>query len=139
MKQDRFYAYADSDMIGQATEAAERKELDEEAGIIRRIFHHGSTLSYKQTQFGEADVQITFHEQAKRNIGGVEIDCVKVEPDIDYYKDIIAHGLGEVLPNAISKAVGEGGLTDPEKVYLLRWTAAQQAGLEFDPPYIISV
>jgi hypothetical protein len=138
MAQDRFYAYADKAIIEQATAAAERKEFSEEVGIVRKLFHSGSTLSYKQTQFGEADVQITFHDQAKRTIDGVEVDCVIVEPDIDYYQDIVAHGLGEVLPNAIEKAVGEHGLTDPERVYLLRWTAAQQAGLEFDPPYVIS-
>lgn len=138
MAQDRFFAYADSAIIEQAREAADRGDLSEEAGIVRKLFHKGSTLSYKQTQFGEGDIQITFHERVKRSIDGVEIDCVKVEPDIDYYQDIIAHGLGEVLPNTIAHAVGEHGLTDPERVYLLRWTAARQAGLEFDPPYVIS-
>lgn len=44
-----------------------------------------------------------------KTIDGVE--CIKVEPDIDYYKDIGAHTLLEVIPNAATH-----GLTDPKKV-----------------------
>jgi hypothetical protein len=133
MKQDRFFAYADRALIEGAKESAKRGELSEEAKTFMKLFHHGSTLSYKQTQFSEADVQITFHEEDARKID--DVDCVKVEPDIDYYKDILAHGFGEVLRNMLTR-----GLTDPEKVYLLKWTATQEAGLpEFDPPYVISV
>src|SRR5574337_1278721 len=39
------------------------------------------TSSYKQIQFGEANVQLTFHEGETQSIDGV--DCVGVEPDID--------------------------------------------------------
>lgn len=56
-----------------------------------------------------------------------------VEPDIDYYKDIGAHALLEVIPNALT-----GGLTNPEMVYVLRWIAGRHVGVaEFDPPYTI--
>ena len=83
--------------------------------------HPGATSSYKQVQFGEANVQLTFHENDPR----VVIDgktCVLVEPDIDYYKDPGAHLLLEVLPNVFS------GLTDPRvQVYMLRWIAGRCA------------
>ena len=66
-----------------------------------------------------------------RTING--LDCIKLEPDIDYYKDPGAHVLLEVLPNAIT-----GGLTNPAAVYVLRWIAGRHAGVpEFAPPYTI--
>ena len=129
MKQDRFFAYADKSLIDQVRLAAAQGEFAPEAGAA--IFHPGATLSYKQIQFGEANVQITFHEEDSCKIG--DVDCIKVEPDIDYYKDLGAHALLEVVPNHIS-----GGLTKPEQVYLLRWIAGQRAGLPaFDPLYTI--
>jgi len=47
------------------------------------------------------------------------VDCIKVEPDIDYFQDLGAHTLLEVIPNSITH-----GLTDPKKVYVLRWMPA---------------
>ena len=56
-----------------------------------------------------------------------------VEPDIDYYKDLAAHALLEVVANGIT-----GSLTDPRQVYVLRWIAGRHAGVPgFDPPYTI--
>ena len=82
-------------------------------------------------QFGEANVQLTFHEGRTRTVDGV--DCVVVEPDIDYYKDLAAHALLEVLANGLT-----GSITDPRQVYVLRWIAGQRAGVpEFDPLYTI--
>jgi hypothetical protein len=76
-------------------------------------------------------VQLTFHEGDKQVIDGVS--CVRIEPDIDYYKDPLAHAILEVLPNAIT-----GGLSNPEVVYVLRWMAGRHAGVpEFAPPYTI--
>jgi hypothetical protein len=96
------------------------------------LFHKGATSSYKQIQFGEANVQITFHENDRKQIDAV--DCVLVEPDIDYFKDLAAHALLEVLPNGFS-----GQLTDPRVVYVLRWIAGRRAGVpEFDPLYTIA-
>jgi hypothetical protein len=40
----------------------------------------------------------------------------------------------EVLPNLLS-----GGKTDPRVVYMLRWIAERQAGLNFDPLYVMTV
>ena len=76
-------------------------------------------------------MQLTFHENDKKSIGGVA--CVIVEPDIDYFKDPLAHALLEVIPNTFS-----GGVSDPEAVYVLRWIAGRHAGVpEFNPPYVI--
>ena len=78
----------------------------------------------------EANVQLTLHENDKKSIDGV--DCVKVEADMDYYKDTGAHLILEVLVNQF------GGQTDPRVVYVLRWTAGRRAGRpEFNPPFTI--
>lgn len=80
----------------------------------------------------EANVQLTFHEKDTETICGVP--CIKVEPDIDYYKDLGAHALLEMIPNAITH-----GLTDPKKAYVLRWIAGRHAGVpEVAPPYTIA-
>ena len=96
------------------------------------IFHGTATRSWKQIQFGEANVQLTFHENdPTKQIDG--INCVKIEPDIDYYKDLGAHFLLEVVVNAVTHS-----LTDPKQVYVLRWIAGRQAGVpDFNPPYVI--
>jgi hypothetical protein len=127
--QDRFYAWADKNLVDQVKTAAQQGEFAPE--INPSFFHKGATSSYKQIQFGEANVQLTFHEKNIRSIDGV--DCVAVEPDIDYFKDLGAHALLEVLPNFLS-----GGLTDPKIVYVLRWIAGRHAGVpDFNPPYTI--
>ncbi|HKW65099.1 MAG TPA: hypothetical protein VJN89_21265 [Candidatus Acidoferrum sp.] len=128
--QDRFYAYADKNLVTQVKLAAQQGEFTPE--LDPHLFHKGATSSYKQTEFGEANVQLTFHEEDTRTIDGVE--CVVVEPDIDYYKDLAAHTLLEVLANALT-----GDLTDPKNVYVLRWIAGRRAGVpEFNPPYTIA-
>ena len=97
------------------------------------LFHPDATSSYKQIQFGEANVQLTFHEKDAAKINGVQ--CIKIEPDIDYFQDLGAHTLLEAIPNAITH-----GLTDPKQVYVLRWIAGKHAGVpEFAPPYTIAV
>jgi hypothetical protein len=129
MYQDRFFAYADRELIAQVEQAATQGQWLPEIGSA--FFHPGATKSFKQVQFGEANVQLTFHEGDKRRIDGV--DCVKVEPDIDYYRDLGAHTLLEVMPNILA-----GRKTDPRTVYVLRWIAGRHAGVpEFDPPYTI--
>lgn len=128
--QDRFFGYADKKLVDQVKLAAQQGEFAPE--IDPQIFHAGATSSYKQIQFGEANVQLTFHEGDTRQIDG--IDCVQVEPDIDYYKDLGAHFLLEVVVNALT-----GTLTNPRDVYVLRWIAGRHAGVaEFNPPYIIA-
>jgi hypothetical protein len=127
MKQDRFFAWAEAELVAQVVRAAGEGQFEPEPGAA--LFHPGATRSYKQVQFGEANVQITFHENDTRKIQSVP--CVKVELDIDYYKDPGAHALLEVLYHRLT-----GAATDPRQVYVLRWIAGRHAGVpEFEPPY----
>jgi hypothetical protein len=130
MAQDRFYGWADPALYDEVKLAASHGVFSREADFA--LFHTGATDSYKQIQFGEANVQLTFHADDTKVIDG--LTCIKMEPDIDYYKDLAAHALLEVITNAIS-----GSLTDPRQVYVLRWIAGRHAGVaEFDPPYVIA-
>lgn len=129
MRQDRFFAYADSALVTQVRQAAQHGEFDPQFGL--EINHPGATSSFKQNQFGEANVQFSFHEKDTKPINGVE--CVKVELDMDFFRDPLAHLFLEVFPNKVS-----GGKTDPRMIYVLRWLAGRHAGVpEFDPPYTI--
>lgn len=129
MQPDRFYGWARKPVVEALEEAAAQ-------GAFERIpnpaaFHPGATRSFKQIQFAEANVQLTLHEKETCRIGGQE--CVKLEADIDYYRDLGAHALLEVIPNALS-----GSRTDPRRVYVMRWTAARNTGApEFAPPYAL--
>jgi hypothetical protein len=130
LAQDRFFGFADKSIVDQVRRAAMEGEFRPEPNP--GLFHPDATSSFKQVQFGEANVQLTFHEKDTKKIDGV--DCIKVEPDIDYFQDLGAHTLLEVIPNSITH-----GLTDPKKVYVLRWIAGRHAGVpEFDPPYTIA-
>jgi hypothetical protein len=130
MANDRFFGYADPALYDQVKLAATHGEFAREQGFA--LFHKGATDSYKQVQFGEANVQLTFHADDTKAIDGLQ--CIKMEPDIDYFKDLAAHALLEVVSNGIS-----GSLTDPRQVYVLRWIAGRHAGVpEFNPPYIIT-
>jgi len=133
-KQDRFFCYVDQAIIPDVRAAVGHgfsQEPDPQAWG-----HGGATESYKQTQFDMANVQLTFHGRDTATFtdeNGQVVQCVKIEPDIDYYKDVAAHALLEVIPNWITK-----GLTDPRVVYVMRWMTAKREGLrEFDPLYTI--
>ncbi len=126
MKQDRFYVYADPALVTQVRLANSQGAFAEEPNP--GLLHKGATTSYKQISFGEANVQLTFHENEPPPAG---TNWVLVEPDIDYFKDLLAHAILEVIP-------GFFGLTDPTTVYVLRWIAGHQANMpEFNPPYTI--
>jgi hypothetical protein len=128
MKPDRFFAWADKKLIDQVIQAG-HKQWAPEVGTA--LFHSGASRSWKQVRFGEANVQLTFHEGQTQKIDGV--DCVVVEPDIDYYKDPLAHTILEVVVNTVTHT-----LTDPRQVYVLRWMAGRHAGVpNFDPPYTL--
>jgi hypothetical protein len=130
MAQDRFYGWADPALYDEVKLAASHGIFVREPGFA--LFHAGATDSYKQIQFGEANVQLTFHANDTKEIDG--ITCIRMEPDIDYFKDLAAHSLLEVVTNGIS-----GSLTDPRQVYVLRWMAGRHAGVvEFNPPYVIA-
>lgn len=130
LAQDRFYAWCDARLIDQVRDAARAKNFAVEN--IPGTFHPGATSSWKQIEFGEANVQFTFHENDRTVIGG--IDCVMVEPDIDYFQDLGAHALIEVIPNSVTHS-----LTEPTQVYVLRWMAGRKTGVpEFAPMYTIT-
>ena len=129
MAQDRFFALADPELIKQVERAVQENEFAPE--FNPGFFHAGATRSFKELNFGEANVQLTFHENTTQMVKGVE--CVKVELDIDYFRDLLAHALLEVLPNSLS-----GGKTHPQQVYVLRWIASRRSGFpSFDPPYTL--
>ena len=133
-KQDRFFCYVDQAILPDVRSAVGQgfsQEPDPQAWG-----HSGATESYKQTQFDMANVQLTFHGRDTASFldaSGSQVSCVKIEPDIDYYKDVAAHALLEVIPNWITK-----GLTDPRVVYAMRWMTARREGLpDFDPLYTV--
>lgn len=128
--QDRFFSWCDRGLIDQVRIGAVEHQFSEEPAP--GLLHPGATHSWKQVQFGEANVQLTFHENDAQKIGGV--DCVMLEVDIDYYRDPAAHIILEVLPNGLTHS-----LTDPVEVYVLRWMAGRMAGVpEFNPMYTIT-
>jgi hypothetical protein len=128
--QDRFFAWCDVGLIDQvkASAAAGKFAVENAPGV----FHPGATSSWKQIQFGEANVQLTFHENDKLTLHGV--DCVMLECDMDYYRDLAAHTILEVIPNGLTHT-----LTNPTEVYVLRWIAGRTAGVpDFAPIYTIT-
>ncbi|MEO8596670.1 MAG: hypothetical protein ABI759_25350 [Candidatus Solibacter sp.] len=136
MKVDRFFGYVDLAILADIRNAAKLGAFSKEPNP-EKWGHPGATLSYKQTQFDVANMQLTFHERDTaqlRDENNNVVQCVKVEPDIDYFRDPVAHGLLEFLPNALTK-----GKTDVREVYALRWMAGKrEAHLpEFNPLYTV--
>lgn len=130
MQADRFFAWADRRLAEDLARAAAAGQFAVEPAP--GVFHKGATRSFKQTEFDEANVQVSLHENDVRFIAGKE--CIKVELDIDYYKDAGAHALLEVIPNTLT-----GSRTDPRQVYVKRWMAARNTGApEFAPPYAVT-
>lgn len=128
IKQDRFFAFFDAELLNQVQRAVTQGTFEPEPGF--QIFHKGATSSYKEVQFGEGNVQFSFHgdDAVPDEFEG----CTVVESDIDYFKDPLAHGLLEVIPNHFA------GPTDPKTAYVLRWIASRHAGVpSFEPPYRI--
>lgn len=125
--QDRFFAFAHDAIVQQVVMAAAQGTFVPEPNP--GMFHKDATRSFKQVAFGEANLQLTFHEKTTKKVNGET--WVKIEPDIDCYRDLLGHALLEVMPHSIS-----GGKTDPVTVYVLRWIAGRRAGVpEFNPPY----
>lgn len=127
LARDRFFAWADPALIPQLELARLQNKFADAPGTL----HPGATRSFKQVEFGEANVQLTIHGNDRQQTDGC--NCVLVEADIDYFRDPAAHLLLEVMVNAF------GSLTDPRTVYALRWIAGRRAGVpEFDPLYVIA-
>jgi hypothetical protein len=79
------------------------------------LLHSGAILSYKQTQYDYSNVQLTFHQNEPDLKTIDNLQCVLFEPDMDLYKDLLDHGLLEVLPNLLTH-----GLTDTVDILSLR-------------------
>jgi hypothetical protein len=139
---DRFWAWVDARLADRIKDLSDLHAFAPEAdpafwhkGIPGRI--DPATRSWKQTRFDVTNVQLTFHEATRQSLpgpGGSPVDCVIVEPDIDLYKELLSHGLTEVIPNLVTD-----GKTDPRTVYSMRWMATRQEhGVpEFDPPVTV--
>jgi hypothetical protein len=123
--QDRFFGYVDPAMIPAVVATASDGEFAEEKDP--GAFHPGATLSYKQIEYDYSNVQLTFHQNAAdlKMVQGLE--CVLFEPDMDLYKDLLDHGVLEVLPNLLTH-----GLTDPVDILSLRWLDTTDA---YEPPF----
>lgn len=137
-ERDRFFAWCDADIARVVA------NLPDSFRSAPDGLHPGATASYKQVMFGEANVQVTLHG----NETGVDPDGVrlmKVEFDIDYFRDTGAHILLEVFPNMLKEFLlgkeSQRRLTDPIAVYGLRWIADRQSGTKgarpFCPAYTI--
>jgi len=128
--QDRFFAWATTELLDAVHRAVETGHFA--VSVLPGVFHPGATASFREIRFPVGNLQLTFHAGERRRIQGVE--CLKVEPDIDYYRDPLAHALLEVLPNTLLRRT-----SDPRIVYMLRWTATRRTGApEFAPPYAIA-
>jgi hypothetical protein len=130
--QDRFFGYIDPAMIPAvvATAADGGFAQEQDPGAL----HAGATLSYKQTEYDYSNVQLTFHQNAAdlKMVG--DLECVLFEPDMDLYKDLLDHGLLEVLPNLLTQ-----GLTNPIDILSLRWLDTNDANQPpFDPGYTLA-
>jgi len=124
--QSRFFGYADKRLKEELDVEVKRGTWHADPGSF--VFHPGSTASFREKRFGEANMQVTFYENDIATIDGVV--CLKVEIDIDYYRDPAAHAILEVLPHLLT-----GGASDPITVYQLRWIAGRRTGNDFLPPY----
>lgn len=121
---DRFFGFAEPELLVEIKKQL-GNQFSEEKDPARKG-HPGATCSFKQNSFGEANLQLTFHENTKDG------NNIMVEADLDFFKDQFAHFFLEVIPNKIT-----GGKTNPFAMYVLRWMAARQKGLTFSPPYRI--
>ena len=142
--QDRIFGWADAKLLKQVLATIDLKGANGVNRIVPALagLHPGASRSFKQTDFGEANVQLSFHEEdpKPRTIKGVQ--CLLVDVDIDYFQDTTAHLLAEVFPNTLKSLIfgnnSSKALTDPRTVYGLRWTNGRRLGREFAPPYVIA-
>jgi hypothetical protein len=124
LRNDRFFCWVDKALVDFVASSSKRFQRSS------AVSHPGATRTFKQTDFNEANLQYSLHENAEPP-AGLE-GAVRVECDMDYYKDKGAHFLLEVLPNRLT-----GSKTNPALVYMLRWMAGRRAGdADFAPPYV---
>jgi hypothetical protein len=130
IRKDRFFGLASEALLADVRQAASSGLFEEEKGAA--VFHPGATESYEQTEFDEANVQVTFHDKVFD--AATQETLIRVELDMDYFKDLAAHALLEVIPNTLS---GGRRKTDPRQIYVMRWMSGQARGKSFEPLYTI--
>ena len=131
--QDRFFGYIDPAMIPAVEATAKDGGFAEEKNPECVSSWRHAEL-YKQTEYDYSNVESTFHQNAadRKVIDGLE--CILFEPDMDLYKDLLDHGVLEVLPNLLTH-----GLTDPVDILSLRWLDTNDAyAPPFDPGYTLA-
>lgn len=144
-QRDRFFAWVDRRLVQQVAGTVGAAGVNTVVPAPKGL-HPGATSSFKQADFGEGNVQFTFHENDRQPLDGTE--CVGIEVDIDYFRDPGAHILLEVFPNKLKEKVNTlkgkvlgsesaAALTDPKTVYGLRWIAGRRLGVDFAPPYTL--
>lgn len=142
LQQDRFFAWAEPGLmkfvIANSTEKVPEVATAEPLVFLKLLHGADADASYKEIRFGEANLQFTFHSNEPDPTGQ---GLIKVEMDIDYYKDALAHIALEVIPNAFEQGVKifGPGLTNPAVVYVLRWMAGKRLNekVPFDPLYTL--
>lgn len=140
MRQDRFFAWGDPRIIPYLRQNTEGAQAIFD--VANADLHPGADLSFKEIRFGEANLQFTFHQAEKDETGN---GWVKVEMDMDYYKDEGAHFFLEVIPNEVVTRVSnllhldKPHFSDPVTIYSLRWMAGQRVAHEpeFAPPFTL--
>jgi hypothetical protein len=126
-RQDRFFAYVSPKLLDVVLQERLKRKFATEH-LPWRWLHPGASASYKQTAFKRADVQISFHQNWRKQIDGV--DCIVAEVDIDYYPPGFLH-IKEVVLNKLFWR-----LTNPTKVFALRKYEQQKRGEKgFSVPY----
>jgi hypothetical protein len=131
LAQDRFFGYADKSIVDQVRRAAMEHEFAPNRTRVCSIPMPRRASNRSNSARQTSKSRSTRRTRRK----STEWTASKVEPDIDYFQDLGAQTLLEVIPNSITH-----GLTDPKEVYVLRWIAGRQAGVpEFAPPYTIAV
>jgi hypothetical protein len=106
-------------MADQVAPAAAHGEFAPEVGTA--LLHPGATGSWKQAQFGEAKCAADARENQRPDVNG--IDCVVAERDIDYYKDLPAHAISEVVSNGCMYRADRGRhgcMADLDPGYILK-------------------
>jgi hypothetical protein len=143
LQPDRFWAWVDKRLVDEIKNlqavgavAEEQDPAHWHPGIPGRV--KPATRSWKQVRFDVSNVQFTFHEQDTKtckDADGRSVECVVVEPDMDLYRDLGAHGLLEVVPNLLT-----GNKTNALDIYRLRWMATRQEGVQpdFAPPVTVA-
>jgi hypothetical protein len=135
-RQDRFFGFAAETLledIGKTASNSRKNPADRIFEKAPKGMHPGASSSYKQIEFREANLQVTFHAKVFDDL--TREPLIKVELDMDYYRDKAAHALLEVIPNTLSFG---RRLTDPRQVYMMRWMAGKDKGSNFDPLFTVS-